>query len=139
MLTDRSQYVDEEGTTKPNAQLAGHLLILHHLEILMLGGYLLGGEGFDDANQTILLDMDYITRGGRLLFILGGGKDEWSKAMWGEKTFLDHMQAEIVEVTNSGFTCRGNANSYGGSMIDYFIISKALLCLMFSVFGLLRF
>ena len=34
------------GKTTPNAQLTGRLLVLHHVEILSLAGYLIGGEDF---------------------------------------------------------------------------------------------
>ena len=58
---------------------------------------------------------------------------EWSKVKWGSVNFLDHVNAEIVVVTNSDFTCRGKAGTTGGSMIDYFLVSKVLLGLIVSV------
>ena len=45
----------------------------------------------------------------------------------GEQIFLEHMQAEIVTVTNSEITCKGADNEDGGSNIDYVIISVCLL------------
>ena len=38
-----------------------------------------------------------------------------------------------MEVTNSLFTCRGAANTIGGSNIDYFIISRDLMAMVISV------
>ena len=58
---------------------------------------------------------------------------EWSKIKWGERNFLDHVNAEIVVVTNSEFTCRGKSGTTGGSMIDYFLVSKVLLGLILSI------
>ena len=41
---------DDLGKTTPNAQLTGRLLVLHHVEILTLAGYLIGGEAFSELN-----------------------------------------------------------------------------------------
>ena len=49
--------------------------------------------------------------------------------MWGDRTFLDHMDADIIEVNNSAFTCRGKEGTTGGSMIDYYLISRGLLAM----------
>ena len=46
---------------------------------------------------------------------------------------LDRLKAEIVQVTSSAVTCRGAANTTGGSMIDYFMISRSLLGVLISV------
>ena len=93
--------------------------MLHHVEILTLAGYLIGGEAFSEFNQKFFLDVDYITRGGRVPFICGldGNKTpaEWSNVKWGSLNFL---------------TCRGKAGTTGGSMIDYFLVSKVLLGLI---------
>ena len=50
--------------------------------------------------------------------------------MIGDKNWLDFMNAEILTVGNSNFTCRGKEGATGGSMIDYFIISKNLVPLV---------
>ena len=128
---------DELGKVTANAQLTGRMLILHKIEILTLAGYFVGGSVAQECNQKFLSDVDFITRGGRCPFICGidGNKlkAEWDKIRWGSKRFLDHLDAEIVEVTNSNFTCRGGSSTEGGSMIDYFIISKVLIGLIHSV------
>ena len=49
----------------------------------------------------------------------------------GDKFFLDHLQAEVIVITNNGFTCRGKIDGSGGSMIDFFVISKILQLLEF--------
>ena len=46
---------------------------------------------------------------------------------WGETTFLEHLSATIVTVTDSEITCIGAQNAQGGRNIDYFIISTSLL------------
>ena len=43
------------------------------------------------------------------------------------------MNAEIVTVTNSDFTCTAGSSSNVGSMIDYFILSRPLLSLIVHV------
>ena len=50
--------------------------------------------------------------------------------MIGDKNWLDFMNAEILTVGNSTFTCRGKEGAIGGSMIDYFIMSKNLVPLV---------
>ena len=47
-----------------------------------------------------------------------------------DKAWLDFMNAELITVSNSDFTCRGKLGETGGSMIDYFIISKKLVPLV---------
>ena len=51
----------------------------------------------------------------------------------GNQQFLDQIDAEIVEVTNSKITCRGGNSAEGGSMIDDFIMSKVLIGLIHSI------
>ena len=47
--------------------------------------------------------------------------------MWGDKTFLEHLAADIVVARNSSFTCTGANNAEGGRNIDYYILSNSLL------------
>ena len=51
----------------------------------------------------------------------------WDKIAWAEETFLEHLKAEIVTVTDSNITCVGAKNAEGGTNIDYCIGSIALL------------
>ena len=128
---------DVEGRITTNPQLTGRSFSLQHIELLAFGGYLEGVVGFSHANHRVLRDIDFITRGGKIPFLCGidanKNKADWKEVMWGEKLFLDHIDAEILEVSNSLFTCRGKAGTTGGSMIDYFIISRSLLGMVLSV------
>ena len=128
---------DVEGSTTSNPQLTGRSFYLQDIEIIAVGSYLEGVVGFSHANHKVLRDIDVITRGGKIPFLCGidanKNKADWSEIMWGDKSFLDHVGAEILEVTNSLFTCRGKSGTAGGSMIDYFIIFRSLLGLVLSV------
>ena len=53
--------------------------------------------------------------------------------MWGTTPLLDHFNAEIITAENSNFTCIGDNNEQGGTNIDYFIISRALLAAVRSI------
>ena len=57
--------------------------------------------------------------------------------MWGTTTWLDHMYAELVQISNGMITCRGADNrgadnEHGGNMIDYFIMSRPLVAAIIS-------
>jgi len=123
--------IDAEGKLTGNAQLTGRMLTLKWVEILLLSGYLESGLGFEGANHNFLIDLEFITRGGKVPFILGLDANEvpeaWLKVAWGEKDFLAHMQADIVVARNSSITCTGAQNAEGGRNIDYFIVSYVLL------------
>ena len=64
------------------------------------------------------MDMDFITRGGKVPFILGLDAnvppEAWDHVDWGEKTFLEHLGATIVTVTDSEITCTGAKNTQWG-------------------------
>ena len=51
----------------------------------------------------------------------------------GDTFFLDHLQAGVITITNNNFTCRGKKDGSGGSMLDFFIISKIRICLIASI------
>ena len=95
------------------------MLVLKWIEILTLAGYLECGIGFAGANYVFLTDLDYVTRGGKVPFILGmdanAPPNAWDAIWWGDKKFLDHLNAEIVTVRNSAITCTGAQNEEGGS------------------------
>ena len=82
----------------------------------------------------VLNQVDLITRGGRDLFFWGLDGNvppsAWKDLMVGDQTWLDSMNAELLTVGNSTFTCRGKLGETGGSNIDYFIISKKLVPLV---------
>ena len=90
--------------------------------------------GLKGRNLQTLTEVDLVTRGGRDLFVWGLDAnvepEEWDTIKVGEKTWLEHMDAEIVTVSNSKFTCRGKQGQEGGSNIDYFIISRKLMPLV---------
>ena len=77
----------------------------------MLAGYLESGLGFSGSNHTFLMDLDYVTRGGKMPFILGIDANEepsaWSGVGWGGNSFLEHLDAEIVTARNRKITCTG--------------------------------
>ena len=97
----------------------------------MLAGYLECSLGFAGPNHEFLMDLDYLTRGGKIPFVLGldaNTKPEaWLEIMWGAKNFFEQLEAEVVTARNSNITCVGAANIEGGSNIDYYIISTSLL------------
>ena len=80
--------IDPEGKLTPNAQLTGRLITLSWVEVLMLAGYLECGLGFAGPNHAFLIDLDYVTRGGKIPFVLGldaNTKPEaWLEIMWGQ-------------------------------------------------------
>ena len=55
------------------------------------------------------MELEFITRGGGVPFILGldanKKPEEWDELMWGGKSFLEHLDAEIVTSRNYSFTC----------------------------------
>ena len=123
--------LDAEGKLTGNAQLTGRLLSLSWVEIFLPVGYVESSVGFEGANHNFLMDLDFITRGGKVPFILGIDANEipeaWLKVSWGDKDFLARLEADIVVARNSNITCTGALNEDGGRNIDYFIISYALL------------
>ena len=108
-------------------------MTINWVEVLMLSAYL-EGDSFEGRNLDTLTDIDHWTRGGRDPFILAldANRDPtaWDTFMVGDKTWLAQMNAEIVTVTNSEFTCVAGKSSKGGSMIDYFIMSRPLVALI---------
>ena len=122
---------DVEGRTTHNPQLIGRLLVLSHVELLTLAAYLESESGFSKANQQVLRDIDFLSRGGRIPIICGvdanKNKEAWDEVMWGDRRFLDHIDCEILEVTNGLFSCRGKTNEVGGSNTDDFIVSRCFL------------
>ena len=102
-----------------------------HVELRTLAAYLESESGFSKANQKVLRDIDFLSRGGRIPIICGVDANEnneaWDEVMWGDRRFLDHIDCEILEVTTRLFTCRGKTNEVGGSNIDYFIVSRCFL------------
>ena len=87
--------------------------------------------------------VDHQTRGGKDLFIwaldanIDSAQWEDHKADGDDTSWLDRMQAEIVVVTNSSFTCMAGKDAKGGSMIDYFIIPKPLLPLTKTILAIM--
>ena len=54
-----------DGKITPNAFLIGRTIVLKHIEILLLTGYLEGGNLLSETNNKFKHDMDYVTRGVR--------------------------------------------------------------------------
>ena len=54
----------------------------------------------------------------------------WDELKLSKETWLDKMNAEIVVVQNSKFACCAGNGAEGGSMIDYFIMTKPLAALI---------
>ena len=63
--------IDIEGKLTDSAQLTGRMIVLSKIEILTLAGYLISGLGFSGTNKEFLIDVDFVTRGGKVPFILG--------------------------------------------------------------------
>ena len=80
---------DAEGRTTPNAQITGRMMVLSGVEILALAGYLQCGLGFGGSNAVFLIEFDFITRGGKIPFILGidanTPPEAWTEISWGSK------------------------------------------------------
>ena len=130
-----SACVDVEGKLTRNAFLTSRLFTIEKVEVQALAGYIEGG-GLKGNNLRTLEHVDHQTRGGADLFIWALDANitpsPWEdyKADGESVTWLDKMKAEIVTVTNSSFTCMAGKGAKGGTLIDYFIISKALLPLI---------
>ena len=103
------------------------------VEVQALAGYMECG-GIQGNNLRTLEEVDCITRGGRDLFLWGlDGNvppEAWNDVMVGKQTWLEFMNAELITVQNSAFTCRGQQGTTGGSNIDYFIVSRGLVPLI---------
>ena len=100
-------------------------------EILVLTGYFLaGGDLSSPINREILLNIEDITRGGNIPFILGLDAN-FKPAKWDDYTFpwLDKLNATIRTPDDSDHTCRGNSKCED-SLIDYFIISVRIQALI---------
>ena len=73
----------------------------------------------------MIIDFEFITRGGKVPFILAldvnASPEAWAQFKWGDQELLEHMDAEIVLVNDNPFTCVGGTKSDAGSNIDYFI------------------
>ena len=82
---------------------------MNWVEIQILSADLEVGLGFTASNYELITDLDFSTRGGANPFILAidanALPEEWDHVWWGEKKFLEHMKAEVVQVKNSRFTC----------------------------------
>ena len=65
----------------------------------MLAGYLECGLGFAGANHEFIIELEFVTRGGDLLFLLGldanTSPEAWKELMWGTTPLLDHLKADI--------------------------------------------
>jgi hypothetical protein len=100
--------VDDGGRLTDNAFVTTRTFTMEKVEVQAISGYLQCG-GIKGENLQVLAEVDGITRGGRDLFIWGlDGNippEEWNETMVGDRTWLDVMEAEIVTVTNSTFTC----------------------------------
>ena len=59
--------------------------------------------------------------------------EAWDSFFLGDVTWLEKIGCEIIVVSNSLFTCRSGTNSFGGSMIDYIIISKPGIALVLNL------
>ena len=80
----------------------------------MLAGYLECGLGFAGASHEFIIELEFVTRSGDQMFLLG--LDASSP-----------LKADILTVEDSSLTCLGAKNDLGGSNMDYFIISRSLL------------
>ena len=124
---------DDKGQLTGNPFVTTRTLTLEMVEVQAMAGYLQCG-GLKGDNLRTLTQVDLIMRGGRDLFFWGLDGNvppgDWMNLMIGDKNWLDFMNAEILTVGNSNFTCRGKEGTTGGSMIDYFIISKNLVPLV---------
>jgi hypothetical protein len=111
---------DAQGHLTSNSNLTGRLMTINWVEVLMLSAYI-EGDSFEGRNLDTLTDINHWTRGGRDPFILAldANRDPkaWDTFMAGDKTWLALMNAEIVTVTNSEFTCVAGKSPKGGSMI----------------------
>ena len=113
------------------------MFTMQRVEVQALACYLECG-GLKGNNLQTLRDIDNTTRGGKDPFIcaLDGNVDPkaWEDYMTTDGSlWLDKMAAEIVTIRNGTFTCRSGLGTEGGSMIDYFIVSKSLIPLITTV------
>ena len=124
-----SACADHEGKVTNYLFLTARTFTIERVEVQALSGYIEGG-GLVGINLRTLGHADHQTRGGKDLFIwaldanITPEKFEVHKLDSETKTWLDKMGAEIIKVANSSFTCRAGDAQGGGSMIDYFIVSK---------------
>ena len=103
----------------------------------MLAGYLECGLGFAGVNYEFIIELEFVTRGGEQLFILGldanSIPESWKNLMWGTTPLLDHLNVEILTAENNNFTYIDAKNEHGGDNSDYFTISRALLAAVRSI------
>ena len=115
-----SACVDVEGKLTMNAFLTSRLFTIEKVEVQALAGYVEGG-GLKCNNLRTLDHVDHQTRGGSDLFIWALDANiipaQWEdyKSDGDSATWLDKMQAEIVTVTKSSFTCMAGNGVKGGT------------------------
>ena len=114
---------------------------MQRVEIQCLAGYIEGGS-LRGSNLKTTDAVEHLTRGGRDLSIWCLGANVlpavWDEFMVGDKTWLDQMNCEIIQASNSTFACQSGKGIEGGRMIDYVIISKALLPLIRSLHAVMN-
>ena len=71
---------DAEGKITSNAQLTGRMMVLSWLELLVLAGYLESGLGFTGSNYEFVVELEFLTRGGKVPFILAMDANEEPEA-----------------------------------------------------------
>ena len=84
------------------------MVAIDDVEMLSLAGYLECGLGFGGPNHEFLIDLDYITRGGRTPFILAldanAPPEAWDGIAYGQGTYLEHHEAVVITATHSEIT-----------------------------------
>ena len=119
--------IDDSGLVNRGSRLAGRTIKIHDVEILVLAGYFQCGGNLDSpVNRHILQEVEDLTRGGEVPFILGADVN-FPQTKWAEAAipWLRKLQAITWLPTNSTYTCKG-AKGAKDTLIDYFIVSVAL-------------
>ena len=107
-----STCTDEAGVLCPNARLAGRVIRVTGTDILLLTSYFEHSVGFhSDINANLMHDVCFLTRDGRLSFIVGAGFN-FPPSLWrdlslhGGSLWIRMLGASMVTPDGSTHTCR---------------------------------
>ena len=121
---------DEAGVLCTTPRLAGRVIRVMGMEILMTA-YFEHSIGFrSDINANLMQDLCFLTRDGKLPFILGGGFN-FPPSLWQDLSmhrgslWLRKLGASVVIPQGTTHTCR-TGKGQKPDIIDYFLVSTLI-------------
>ena len=115
----------------PNPRLAGRVIRVEGREILLFTAYFEHSVGFrSDINANLMQDVCFLTRDGKLPFILGADFN-FPPSLWqdlsihGGSIWLQKLGASVVIPGGTAHTCRVGKGQKP-DIIDYFLVSTLI-------------